>query len=60
MIAGFALIAWPVNYAQSGVKTFEVSHAGIVYEKDLGPNTEAIANGIVRFDPDKSWDVVTD
>ena len=41
MIAGFGLIAWPVKYGETGVKTFVVNQAGIVYEKDLGPKTEA-------------------
>jgi hypothetical protein len=39
--------------------TFMISHAGVVYEKDLGPNTDALARGIVRFDPDKSWRTVS-
>ena len=58
MIAGFALIAWPVRYGVSGVKTFVVSHHGIVYEKDLGDSTEVIVPYIDRFNPDESWDVV--
>ncbi len=60
MIAGFALIAWPVNYAETGVNTFAVNQAGIVYEKDLGPDTETIVKNTFRFNPDKSWDVVSD
>jgi hypothetical protein len=60
MIAGFALIAWPVKYAETGVKTFLVNHAGIVYEKDLGANTEAIVREIARFNPDDSWAIVND
>jgi hypothetical protein len=55
MIGGFALVAWPADYANSGVVTFIVSHSGIVYEKDLGENTAAIAGGMTSFDPDKSW-----
>jgi hypothetical protein len=55
MIAGFGLVAWPVTYGETGVKTFLVNQAGIVYEKDLGTDTEAIASAIERFDPDKSW-----
>jgi hypothetical protein len=58
MIAGFGLIAWPVKYAETGVETFVVNQAGLVYQKDLGPNTEAIAKGIVRFNPDKRWEIV--
>lgn len=60
MIAGFALIAWPVDYARTGVKTFVISHADILYEKDLGPETEAMVAKIKSFNPDKSWDIVRD
>ena len=55
MRAGFALVAWPVRYGDTGVMTFMVSHAGIVYEKDLGPSTDAIARAMTRFNPDASW-----
>ena len=55
MIGGFALVAWPAEYGVSGVKTFIVNHRGIVYEKDLGPNTAASARQMTRFNPDKSW-----
>ncbi|OAP36627.1 hypothetical protein AU381_19255 [Sinorhizobium glycinis] len=60
MIAGFALIAWPVAYAETGVKTFVVNQQGIVYERDLGASTEAIVPFIDRFDPDDKWTVVSD
>jgi hypothetical protein len=60
MIAGFGLIAWPVKYGETGVETFVVNQAGVVYEKDLGPDTEAVVRGIARFNPDKSWEVVND
>jgi hypothetical protein len=55
MIGGFALVAWPASYGSSGVMTFLVNHEGVVYEKDLGPNTAAAAAKITRFNPDKSW-----
>ena len=55
MIGGFAMVAWPAEYGVSGVKTFIVNHRGIVYEKDLGPNTAASARQMTRFNPDKSW-----
>lgn len=55
MIGGFALIAFPAQYRMTGVKTFMVSHDGVVYEKDLGPNTLELAKKIERFNPDKSW-----
>ncbi len=55
MIGGFALIAYPAEYGSSGVVTFIVNHEGVVYEKDLGPNTAALARGITKFDPDNTW-----
>jgi hypothetical protein len=60
MIAGYALVAWPVRYAETGVNTFMVSHAGIVYEKDLGPDSEKLAEKIDTFNPDDGWNVVSD
>jgi len=55
MIGGFAMIAWPASYGNSGVMTFMVSHDGAVYEKDLGPDTSASAQKVTKFNPDKSW-----
>ena len=60
MIGGFALIAAPAQYRNTGVKTFMVSHDGVVYEKDLGPNTLEIFQNTDRFNPDKSWTPVLD
>jgi hypothetical protein len=60
MIAGFALIGWPVSYGETGVKTFMVNQAGVVYERDLGENTEAAVAKIKRFNPDDKWDIVND
>lgn len=60
MIGGFALIAAPAQYRVTGVKTFMVSHDGVVYQKDLGPNTLEIAKSIERFNPDKTWSPVLD
>jgi len=56
MVGGFAVVAYPATYAVSGVKTFIVNHAGIVYEKDLGPQTEQVAKTMQAFNPDKTWD----
>ncbi|MGE0154030.1 MAG: DUF2950 domain-containing protein [Reyranellaceae bacterium] len=56
MVGGFAMIAWPVTYGQTGVMTFIVSHDSVVYEKDLGPNTTAAAAQIQVFNPDKTWE----
>jgi hypothetical protein len=58
MIGGFAVIAWPVRYGETGVMTFIVNHDGVLYEKDLGPQTAARASAIKRFDPDASWQKV--
>jgi len=55
MIGGFALVAYPASYGNSGVMTFLVNHDGTVYEKDLGPETAATAQKITQFNPDKSW-----
>ena len=55
MIGGFALIAFPAQYRQTGVQTFMVSHDGVVYQKDLGPKTLEIASAIDRFNPDTTW-----
>jgi hypothetical protein len=58
MTGGFALVAWPVKYGDTGVMTFIVNHDGQVFEKDLGPGTDAAARAMTRFDPDKSWQKV--
>lgn len=58
MIGGHALVAWPASYGNSGVMTFLVSHEGTLYEKDLGPATEAEVKKITRFNPDKTWKAV--
>lgn len=55
MMGGFALIAYPAEYGNSGVMTFMVNHAGTVYQKDLGKRTESFARHIYRFDPDQTW-----
>ena len=60
MIAGFAMVAWPADYGQSGVMTFAVSHQGTVWEKDLGPDTARLAPEIAAYDPGEGWDEVED
>lgn len=55
MIGGFALVAYPAEYGNSGVMTFVVNHAGTVYQKDLGPRTAGIARAISAFNPDQTW-----
>jgi hypothetical protein len=60
MIAGFALVAWPADYGQSGIMTFIVNQQGRVYQKDLGENTAKIVQKMSAYDPDKSWQVSPD
>jgi len=55
MIGGFALAAAPADYRVTGVKTFIVSHTGVVYEKDLGPETLDLFQKMEHFNPDESW-----
>jgi hypothetical protein len=58
MIGGFALVAAPADYKVTGVKTFIVSHTGVVYQKDLGDKTLEAYKAMERFDPDKTWTAV--
>jgi len=58
MIGGFALIAWPAEYGVSGVQSFIINHQGLLYGKDLGVSTGALARQMTRFNPDKSWRLV--
>jgi hypothetical protein len=60
MIGGFALVAAPAEYGVTGVRSFIVSHDGVVYEKDLGAQTLDQFNKMDRFNPDKSWTPVPD
>lgn len=55
MIGGFALVAYPAQYGSSGIMTFIVNHDGIVYQKDLGPETAKLATELDRYDPDPTW-----
>ena len=56
MIGGFAVIAWPVKYGETGIMTFIASHSGDVYEQDLGPDTAQEAASINVFNPGKDWE----
>lgn len=55
MIGGFALVAYPADYGNSGVMTFLVSHAGTVYQKNLGEHTAQLAEHMSAFNPDNTW-----
>jgi hypothetical protein len=58
MIAGHAMIAWPAAYGDSGVETFICGENGVVFQKDLGPNTVALGASMTQFNPDGTWKVV--
>ena len=60
MIGGFALAAAPADYRVTGVKTFMVGPDGVVYEKDLGPDTLKTFQAMDTYNPDKTWKVTED
>jgi hypothetical protein len=55
MVSGFALVAWPVAYGKTGIKSFIVNQEGVVYERDLGPGTATAVDKITTFEPDDGW-----
>ena len=55
MIGGFAVLAFPAEYNNSGVMTFVVNHDGVIYQKDLGENTLELAKDMILYDPDETW-----
>jgi hypothetical protein len=55
MIAGYALVAWPAEWGNSGVMTFIVNQEGKVYQKNLGPKTDKLAKAMTTYDPDNTW-----
>jgi hypothetical protein len=59
MIGGFAAVAYPAQYGNTGVKTFIVNHDGVVYEKDLGAESASKARAMTRFDPSSDWTAVS-
>ena len=58
MIAGFALVAWPAQWGNTGVMTFIVNQQGLIYQKNLGSKTVATAQKMTTYDPDDSWILV--
>ncbi len=60
MIGGFALIAVPAEYGETGIESFMVSQDGMVYQKDLGPETLQEFQKIELFNPDRTWTPVSD
>ena len=55
LFGGFAVVAWPVHYDDTGIKSFLVSHDGQVYERDLGPDGATKAAAMTSFDPGPGW-----
>jgi len=55
LVRGFAFVAYPAEYRNSGVMTFIVNQDGVVYEKDLGQDTEKLGGAISEYNPDKTW-----
>jgi hypothetical protein len=55
MIGGFAMVAYPAQYGSSGIMTFIVNHDGVVYQKDFGTNTTALAQSMTKFNPHETW-----
>jgi hypothetical protein len=60
MSRGFALVAWPADYGDTGITTFMIGHDGQVFESDLGPQTDSIVRAMKQFDPDSAWKEVPD
>ena len=58
MIGGFALVAWPVEYGESGVMTFIVNQQGRIRQRDLGKNTSRMVQKMTAYNPDSSWRAV--
>jgi hypothetical protein len=55
MTGGFAIIAWPAEYGETGVMSFMLGREGVIYESDLGPAGKQVASSMTAFDPDSRW-----
>ena len=60
LIGGFAVVAYPAQYGNSGIMTFITNHDGVVYQRDLGPDTQRLAEAMTEFDPGPEWTRSTD
>jgi hypothetical protein len=58
MIAGYALVAYPDKWGNSGVMTFVINQQGRVYQKDLGADTATLTSSMTEYNPDPSWKLV--
>jgi hypothetical protein len=59
MLAGFALVAYPAKYGETGIMSFIVNQNGKIFEKDLGPNSSVLGAQMTSFDPGPGWRPVT-
>ena len=60
MSRGFALVAWPAEYGETGVMTVMIGTDGQMFERDLGPKTEDLVRAMGKYDPDSAWKAVDD
>jgi hypothetical protein len=60
MTGGFAVLAYPAQYGDTGIMTFIINQNGVVFEKDLGKTTDQVAATMTEFNPDKSWKIVNE
>lgn len=60
MVGGFAMIAWPANYGETGIMSFIVNQDGVIYQHDFGEETAAAADTVTKFDPGEGWAEVDD
>ena len=60
MVAGFAMVAWPAQYGETGVMTFILNQDHVVYQRDLGESTAATVGSMSSFDPVEGWSAVED
>jgi hypothetical protein len=58
LIGGFAVIAYPADYENSGIMSFIVNHEGVVFQRDLGAKTEQAAKAMTEYDPSPPWQKV--
>ena len=55
MTGGFAYVAYPAKYGDTGIKTFIINQQGVIFQKDLGKDTLTVAKAMTDFNPDSSW-----
>jgi hypothetical protein len=60
MTKGFAALAWPAKHGSSGIMSFQVNHVGVVFQKDLGAETDSVVATITAYDPDETWEPTPD